>query len=106
MAQSTKKIIHQNVIIFRVVQAFSQSQLSQELENEIFDELDKLFDASSEVRVAVRSSAVGEDSEDLSAAGQNETFLGCKGKTSILQALLKCWASLFSFQSVEYRRYF
>jgi hypothetical protein len=28
-------------------------------------------------RFAVRSSAVGEDSEELSAAGQNESILGC-----------------------------
>ena len=30
-------------------------------------------------KFAVRSSALGEDSEDLSAAGQNSTFLGTKG---------------------------
>jgi phosphoenolpyruvate synthase/pyruvate phosphate dikinase len=57
-------------------------------------------------RFAVRSSAVGEDSTDLSSAGQNETFLGCVGKEGIEAAVRKCWASLFAFQSVEYRRCF
>lgn len=52
---------------------------------------------------AVRSSAVGEDSEDLSAAGQNETFLGCLSPDQVLSSLLACWASLFSSQSVQYR---
>ncbi|CAG2058331.1 unnamed protein product [Timema podura] len=53
---------------------------------------------------AVRSSAVGEDSEDLSAAGQNATFLGVQRHEEVLQAIQKCWGSLFTFQSVQYRR--
>lgn len=52
---------------------------------------------------AVRSSAIGEDSEDLSAAGQNETFLGCSTIEQILQSVSSCWASLYSCQSVKYR---
>ena len=45
------------------------------LESAIVSELDKEFggvDWRSTKRFAVRSSAVGEDSEELSAAGQNE----------------------------------
>ena len=46
------------------------------LESSIISELDKEFDGGvdwrSSRRFAVRSSAVGEDSEELSAAGQNE----------------------------------
>lgn len=53
---------------------------------------------------AVRSSAVGEDGDVLSSAGQNETVLGCRGFESVLKGLQKCWASLLMFQSVEYRR--
>ena len=56
------------------------------------------------IRFAVRSSAVGEDSEELSSAGQNQTFLGCRGEASVVEAVQKCWASLYAFQSVEYRR--
>lgn len=48
---------------------------------------------------------IGEDSEDLSAAGQNATILGCKTIDDIYAAVQKCWASLFTYQSVEYRRY-
>ncbi|XP_015836216.1 rifampicin phosphotransferase-like isoform X2 [Tribolium castaneum] len=54
-------------------------------------------------RFAVRSSAIGEDSEDLSAAGQNSTFLGCSTFASILQSVSACWASLYTNQSVRYR---
>ena len=64
----------------------------------------KIFDTFNLTRFAVRSSAVGEDSDDLSSAGQNETFLGCKNLDSIFKAVIKCWASLFTHQSVEYRR--
>ncbi|XP_070162550.1 rifampicin phosphotransferase-like isoform X2 [Polyergus mexicanus] len=53
---------------------------------------------------AVRSSAVGEDSEETSAAGQNSTYLGVKNANDVIKCVAKCWASLFSYQSVEYRR--
>ena len=54
---------------------------------------------------AVRSSAVGEDSEELSSAGQNKTLLGVHGElTDILVAIQSCWASLYTLQSVQYRR--
>ena len=55
-------------------------------------------------RFAIRSSAIGEDGEDLSSAGQNATVLGCKGFDAIIKGLQKCWSSLLSYQSVEYRR--
>ncbi|PZC85674.1 hypothetical protein B5X24_HaOG215944 [Helicoverpa armigera] len=58
----------------------------------------------SELRFAVRSSAVGEDSEELSAAGQNETILGCISDDDIIQGVQKCWASMFAFTSSYYRR--
>ena len=55
-------------------------------------------------RVAIRSSAIGEDGEDLSCAGQNETVLGSKGYDAVMKAIQQCWSSLLSYQSVEYRR--
>lgn len=55
-------------------------------------------------RFAVRSSAIGEDSDDASSAGQNETFLGLRNLDEVLESVKKCWASLFTYQSVEYRR--
>ncbi|KOC62505.1 Cleft lip and palate transmembrane protein 1-like protein [Habropoda laboriosa] len=55
-------------------------------------------------KYAVRSSAVGEDSEETSAAGQNSTYLGIQGIDNIIKSIAMCWASLFSYQSVEYRK--
>ncbi len=92
------------------MEGFSKGQLSSVVTSDLFGNLDQVFSSSPqnwiEKKFAVRSSAVGEDSSDLSSAGQNETFLGCSGKNRIEEAILKCWASLFAFQSVEYRRYF
>lgn len=48
--------------------------------------------------------AIGEDSSELSAAGQNATYLGCKTDQDILRALAKCWASPYSYKSVQYRK--
>ena len=101
-----KIIIINNTFIFcSVVKSFAKAQLSHELEELIIEELSNLFPEGFENRrFAVRSSAVGEDSDELSSAGQNETILGCKGLASILEAIQRCWGSLFSSLSVEYRR--
>jgi len=53
--------------------------------------------------LAVRSSAIGEDSANASFAGQMDTFLGCSGEEQVLSAIKKCWASLFSDRAVSYR---
>ena len=83
---------------------FKTLNVTDKLQDIIFDELSKVFADYEQKRFAIRSSAIGEDSDDLSSAGQNETILGCKGKESILEAIKKCWASLFTYQSVEYQR--
>jgi pyruvate, water dikinase len=53
--------------------------------------------------VAVRSSAVGEDSADASFAGQQETYLWVRGLTELELAVRRCWASYFSPQALSYR---
>jgi phosphoenolpyruvate synthase/pyruvate phosphate dikinase len=54
-------------------------------------------------RVAVRSSAIGEDGETASFAGQQETFLNLRGADAVLQAVRDCWASFFSPRAMFYR---
>jgi pyruvate,water dikinase len=53
--------------------------------------------------VAVRSSAVAEDREDASFAGQQETELWVQGADAVEQSILRCWASLFTPQAIGYR---
>ncbi len=54
--------------------------------------------------VAVRSSATAEDLPDASFAGQQETYLNIMGNEELLQAVQKCWASLFTARAVYYRK--
>ena len=53
--------------------------------------------------VAVRSSATGEDTESASFAGMNETFLNVCGADAVIDAVRRCWASLFGSRTVFYR---
>ncbi len=54
--------------------------------------------------VAVRSSAPGEDSQQLSFAGLHESIVGVKGDRAVLDAVRTVWASLWSDAALLYRR--
>jgi pyruvate,water dikinase len=56
-----------------------------------------------EVAVAVRSSALGEDSEDATFAGQQESYLWVLGAHEVADAVRDCWVSLYSPQAISYR---
>ncbi len=56
------------------------------------------------LRVAVRSSAVGEDSGSASFAGQFSTYLGIGEVADVLTHIMKCWASGYTPHALEYRR--
>ena len=53
--------------------------------------------------VAVRSSATAEDLPDASFAGQQETFLNISGPRALLDACVRCFASLFTDRAISYR---
>lgn len=54
--------------------------------------------------VVVRSSAIGEDSEIASAAGQYESILGVTSRDALLPAITRCFASYNQASAVQYRR--
>jgi pyruvate,water dikinase len=58
------------------------------------------------LRVAVRSSAVSEDGQAASFAGQYETYLGVSGVDDVLLHVRRCWASGFSAHALVYRQRF
>jgi len=60
--------------------------------------------AGSDKPVAVRSSATTEDAEDASFAGLQDTYLWVIGAEQVLRQVRSCWASLYSVESVTYRR--
>ena len=56
-----------------------------------------------DVPVAVRSSATVEDLPGMSAAGQHDTYLNVRGEAAVLDAVKRCWASLWSARAIGYR---
>ncbi len=54
--------------------------------------------------VAIRSSATTEDAEDASFAGLQDTYLWVTTLDDALARIRSCWASLYSVESVGYRR--
>jgi pyruvate,water dikinase len=55
------------------------------------------------VPVAVRSSATAEDLPEASFAGQQLTLLNIRGADSVIDAVRRCWASLYKPQAISYR---
>ncbi len=53
--------------------------------------------------VAVRSSATAEDLPEMSFAGQQETYLNMRGEAMVLDAVQRCWASLWTARAIGYR---
>ncbi len=52
---------------------------------------------------AVRSSATAEDLPDASFAGQQDTYLNIIGEIALLDAIHRCWISLFTDRAILYR---
>ena len=55
------------------------------------------------VPVAVRSSATAEDLPFASFAGQQDSYLDVIGADAVVEAVRRCWASLWSDRAVAYR---
>lgn len=74
---------------------------SDGLANEIVEAYGKLGDKS---YVAVRSSSIAEDLEGSSFAGQYDTYLDVKGSSALLDAVQRCWASMWTARVTAYRQ--
>jgi pyruvate,water dikinase len=57
-----------------------------------------------DIPVAVRSSATAEDLPDMSFAGQLETYLNIRGGDEVIDAVKRCWASLWTGRAIGYRQ--
>ena len=58
---------------------------------------------NADAAVAVRSSATAEDLPQASFAGQHESYLNIQGGEAVLQAVKKCFASLYTDRAIKYR---
>ncbi|NJP88706.1 pyruvate, water dikinase [Nonomuraea sp. FMUSA5-5] len=68
-------------------------------ERELLDAYERLGGG----RVAVRSSATAEDLPEASFAGQQDTYLNVAGGGELVDAVRRCWGSLFTERAVAYR---
>jgi pyruvate,water dikinase len=60
-------------------------------------------EAEEDLEFAVRSSATAEDLPDASFAGQQETYLNIKGADNLIDAVKRCFASLYNDRAIAYR---
>lgn len=83
--------------------------LSAVIPEEIREEIKAAYQSLSEqcrisnLNVAVRSSATSEDLPSASFAGQMQSFLNIKGPDQLLDAVHRCFVSLFTNRAIKYR---
>ncbi|NUR86200.1 MAG: phosphoenolpyruvate synthase, partial [Nonomuraea sp.] len=78
--------------------------LRADIPQEVAEEIRARYAAMGDrVPVAVRSSATAEDLPYASFAGQQDTFLNVVGEQEVLDAVRRCWASLWTDRAVAYR---
>ena len=81
------------------------STLPEDLQRDIasaYKKLSKQYNTEN-VDTAVRSSATAEDLPNASFAGQQETYLNVSGEKKVIEAVKKCFASLFTDRAIAYR---
>lgn len=93
----------------RIKDAIVAADVPQDIRADIVRAYNRLCGAelpsmSQEVYVAVRSSATAEDLPEASFAGQQATYLNIKGADSVVNAVKRCWASLFEARAIFYRQ--
>ena len=81
-----------------------EGSFPDELESQIHECYQRLInESSSEISVAVRSSATAEDLPEASFAGQQETFLNVTGIDGVIGSVRKVFASLYNDRAIAYR---
>lgn len=63
----------------------------------------RTLSGNKDLAVAVRSSATAEDLPEASFAGQHESYLNVTGEKALLEAVHKCFVSLYTNRAIKYR---
>jgi len=84
-----------------ILTATIPEKVSNEIQN-AYKELSKSC-GTDNLAVAVRSSATSEDLPSASFAGRMESFLNISGEKQLLEAVRRCYASLFTDRAIKYR---
>jgi pyruvate,water dikinase len=70
---------------------------------EIIAQITSAYRALPTSQVAVRSSATAEDLPELAFAGLQDTYLNVAGEDAVLNAVKRCWGSLWTARAITYR---
>ncbi len=84
--------------------AFERAEFPKELRTSIVSAYDSFARHHAVKFCAVRSSATAEDLADASFAGLQETYLNVHGTEAVLEAVRRCWGSLFTPRVLVYRQ--
>ncbi|MCL4325761.1 MAG: phosphoenolpyruvate synthase [Candidatus Thermoplasmatota archaeon] len=86
-----------------IKERYVNGKMSEDIKAEILSSYNRLSKEFSGMFVAVRSSAITEDMVNSSFAGQQDTYLNIKGEHELIEAVKKCWASLYTSRVILYR---
>ncbi len=84
-------------------QLFSSGEMPTELVESISHAYADLVRTVGDLPLAVRSSATAEDLPGASFAGQQDTYLNVRGESALLDAIQRCWSSLWTARALDYR---
>lgn len=85
-------------------EAMLNGMMPADLQNELIQAYRQLI-GNLEFEVAVRSSATAEDLPQASFAGQHESYLNINSEKALVNAVQKCFASLYTDRAIKYREY-
>lgn len=86
--------------------AFESAPIPADVEREVLEAYAEAGEGpvgGANLPVAVRSSATAEDLPGASFAGQQDTYLNIIGTDALLDAVRRCWASLWTDRAISYR---
>ena len=93
-----------NSISRRIRGAFARARMPGEIASSLRAVYSRLIrEQGGQAALAVRSSATAEDLPDFSFAGQQDTYLNIKGEEALLEAVVRCWSSLWTARAIAYR---
>jgi pyruvate,water dikinase len=95
----TRELTHGERSGAAIRDAFERGSIPDEVERSVLEAYRRLGSGP----VAVRSSATAEDLPEAAFAGQQDTFLNVVGEKAMLDAVRRCWASLWSDRAIAYR---
>ncbi len=84
-------------------QLFVNGKMPNDLAEAINHAYADLIQIVGDLPLAVRSSATAEDLPGASFAGQQDTYLNVHGKSALLDAVQRCWSSLWTARALDYR---